>query len=351
MKYEQKSKSHIFLIIIAVAFLAFVAWFLLSPTPSAFIVRLVFESDNYTKRVAMEELTKNSTVRVVSDISYQDTDSRSKLDVYIPQETTGNNVPLPVIIWTHGGGWLSGDKADPAPYFKLLADKGFVVVAPNYTLTPGQKYPYQLHQLNAAHKFIIDHASDYNIDPSKIVLAGSSAGAQISAQFAALITDPAYALEVDIVPAIQPNQMAATVLYCGIYDFQTFARRDNISNWVIHWGVGVTTWSLFGSRSSEDALLSQASPLHNLTSAFPPTFISGGNADPLTTSQSVPFSNKLQTLGVDTITLYYPDDHEPRHPHDNQFILDEDGLANLQSMTDFLRTRLANSHAVAFPEG
>ena len=66
------------------------------------------------------------------------------------------------------------------------------------------------------------------------------------------------------------------------------------------------------------------SSLRHVTSSFPPTYISGGNADPLTEMESVPMAAKLTGLGVDVTTLFWPTDYTPPLPHEYQFRLNLD---------------------------
>ena len=70
------------------------------------------------------------------------------------------------------------------------------------------------------------------------------------------------------------------------------------------------------------------------TKDFPPSYITGGNADPLTAGNSKPFAAKLQSLGVDVTTLFWPEDYTPALPHEYQFRLNLD--AAQQSLTESL---------------
>ena len=81
------------------------------------------------------------------------------------------------------------------------------------------------------------------------------------------------------------------------------------------------------------------STLDHITADFPQTWISGGNADPLTASQSQPFAAKLASLGVPVSTVFYPKDHEPKLEHEYQFHLNLTDAQNaLTSTVDFLRS-------------
>jgi acetyl esterase/lipase len=77
---------------------------------------------------------------------------------------------------------------------------------------------------------------------------------------------------------------------------------------------------------------------YHVTSAFPPTYITGGNGDPLTNAQSKPFADKLEGLGVDVTRLFYSQDHQSSLPHEYQFNLDNaDGKAALVATLAFLK--------------
>src|SRR5947209_20023068 len=61
----------------------------------------------------------------------------------------------PVVIYVHGGGWRSGDKADDsARRIAPLSARGITVVAVNYRLVPHARFPGQLHDLKAAVRWL-----------------------------------------------------------------------------------------------------------------------------------------------------------------------------------------------------
>jgi acetyl esterase len=243
------------------------------------------------------------------------------------------------VIWTHGGAWISGNKSDYAPYYQLLAERGFTVVSLDYSLGPERTYPTPVHQLNEAHAYVVANAERLHVDPSRIVLAGDSAGAQLSSQLAALVTNPEYARELDITPALRPEQLRGVVLNCGIYDVEKMTGGSGI----VGWGAGQSLWAYTGSRDFEDSTaIGQMSTMRHVTDGFPPTYISGGNGDPLTDKQSKPLAAELGGLGVEVTTVFYPEDHEPALPHEYQFDLDnEDGTRALERTVEFLKAHTA----------
>jgi acetyl esterase/lipase len=112
-----------------------------------------------------------------ADVRYGKYD-RDVLDVF--QVKTAK--PAPVLIYFHGGGWLGGEKKsfNPEPVLR----RGIALVAANYRFTTGTRdaAPYPAPMLDCARvvQFVRSKAKEWNIDPNRIALTGSSAGAVIS---------------------------------------------------------------------------------------------------------------------------------------------------------------------------
>lgn len=328
-------------VIVGLAVLIWLA-FVLSPWPSALLIRHVFTSNSQETLAALRKHTPTTPITVTKNQQYQADNKNAYLDVYTPTTAVQANSDLPVVIWTHGGAWVSGDKANTAPYFKLLAEQGFTVVSLNYTLAPEKKYPAQIFEINAAHTYIMANAKRFHIDPNKVFLAGDSAGSQLSAQMAALVTSSAYAKEVGIKPALQPAQMAGVVLFCGIYKMEGLTEANPNLPKLLRWGDDQVVWAFSGSHSKTGPLVRQMSPYYHVTKEFPATFISGGNGDPLTAQQSTPLAKRLEDLGVPLTSLFFEADHQPSLPHEYQFNLDtSDGQQALSQVIHFLQQRSA----------
>ena len=312
--------------IIAGLLIVTVVAFSVSPWPGALIIRKVFT--NGAEKVAGIMLPfAPDNVTSVLDIQYGTGDSFTTMDVFYPDGTT---TPQGTIIWTHGGAWISGNKLTDRTYFQLLASHGYTVVGLNYTYGPEAIYPTAVYQLNTAHRFILDHAREYNIDPGRIVLAGDSAGAQLSSQLAALITNPAYAAEMGITPALAPSQLKGVVLNCGIYEMTSLIGSKGL----LGWGDDISMWAYTGDRDlANSPALAQMSSIRFVTENFPPTYISGGNADPLTEMESVPMAAKLSSLGVAVTTLFWPTNYRPPLPHEYQFRLNLDAAQTALTQT------------------
>ena len=337
--YRKKVFLWVFGVIISVIVMVLIV-FRVSPWPGALIIRAVFESNDVKMLQALQKHQPKAAVTSLLDQPYKQGDKDALLDVYFPESSKNANSRLPTIIWTHGGAWVSGSKANVAPYYKLLAAEGFTVIAANYSLAPEKSYPTAVHQLNQLYGYIQQRAADFNSDTSKIILAGDSAGSQLSSQMAALITNPAYAQEVGVTPNLTPAQLKGVILNCGIYIMHDLAHSDPTIPKIVGWGTDVTIWAYAGTRDFSAPIIKQMSAYYHVTNNFPPTFITGGNGDPLTKVQSMPFAEKLQNHNVAVTKLFYPDDHTPSLPHEYQFNLDNtDGVKALQAIVAFAKNQ------------
>ncbi|WP_223693313.1 alpha/beta hydrolase [Leifsonia poae] len=286
---------------------------LVNPWPSALLIRALFEQGARETVAEMQPYVPKSGIEARRNIAYGDAGSDTSLDVFAP---TGTAKPLATVVWIHGGAWISGDKDNVDPYLQMIASHGYTTVGLNYTVAPEATYPTALKQLNQALAFLVAHADEYGIDPTRIVLAGDSAGAQYASQIAVLATNPDYARQVGVEPGVSKDQLRAVILNCGIYDVRGIPDAPGIGGW----GFRIALWSYLGEKNWSTSAGGKAmSTIEYVTKDFPTTWISGGNADPLTPVQSKPMATKLQGLGVDVTTVFYPEDEKPGLPHEYQF--------------------------------
>lgn len=264
------------------------------------------------------------------------TDPDGRVDVFWPSGVDGTAQRLPTVVWVHGGGWVSGSKSDVAEYGRILASRGFTVVAVGYSIAPESRYPQPVRQTGAALRHVLAHADEYHVDPGRVALAGDSAGAQIAAQVAALVTDAGYAARVGVDAPLTPEQLRAAVLFCGAYDL-SLPRTSRLGGMFL----STVLQSYSGTRHyAADPDLAYASVVDHVTDRFPPAFVSAGNADPLL-AHSRSLVEALSRRAVDVETLFFADDHEPALGHEYQFRLDTDpGREAFERAVEFLRRRL-----------
>jgi len=213
-----------------------------SPWPGALLIRAVFDRDAAKVKAALQAHAPED-VRRIGDQRYGDGPD-TLLDVYLPTSVAGGEQVLPTIVWTDGGAWISGNRRDAAPYFEILASAGYTVVALGYSVGPARQYPTAVYPLNGGLRYLQENAERLHIDRARIVLAGDSAGAQLTSQLAAIVTNPDYAREMGITPALDATQLKGLVLCCGIYNMAALDHRRGVLGWGFHFA----TWSYSGAR-------------------------------------------------------------------------------------------------------
>ncbi|MCR6673919.1 alpha/beta hydrolase [Devosia ginsengisoli] len=321
--------------IVAVLAVALFLAFRLSPWPTVLVIQYAFGKGDAASEA---RLVKHVPPGIVTrtDLPYG-TGPTEIFDLNLPPNAS---TPLPVIVWVHGGAWIAGSKAGVANYLKVLSGQGYATVGVEYSTGYGTSYPTPVRQVNAALGHVSTHAAELGIDPDRIILAGDSAGAQLAAQVANIITDPAYAGQVGIEPQIDPAQLRGVLLVSGAYDMQA----ATVPGGDMSWFVNTVLWAYSGVKDFvEDEQFTLASVAHYVTPAFPPAYITSGNGDPLS-PQAERLAASLSGMGVPVSSLFYPADHAPALPHEYQFNLDTpEGMASLDKMLAFLRTTLASS--------
>jgi acetyl esterase/lipase len=230
--------------------------------------------------IAVSESTAQGTFTSIRDIAYAGDELNShKLDLHIPNGVAG---PLPVVIWIHGGGWQSGDKAlNPNSFQLRYARNGYVVASLNYRLSAEAVYPAQIHDCKAAIRWLRANAAQYNLDTTRFGVWGSSAGGHLAALLGT--TGDVADLEGTVGGNTQySSRVQAVVDWYGPTDFlqmdsQALAQGCAASN---HNSATSAESLLIGCpiQTCPDAV-QRANPLTFLTPDDPPFFIQHGTAD------------------------------------------------------------------------
>lgn len=315
------------IVIIILVFLAFK----LSPWPSVLLIRHYLPDEGPKTAEALKKHIPGG-ISAVLEQQYDRIDKDAFLDVYYPSAISGTDQVLPVIVWVHGGGWIGGSKEGMAGYCKILAGKGYTVVAVDYSLAPGKHYPTPVKQVNTALAYLRLNAKRLHIDAAHFILAGDSGGASIAAQLGNITSNSGYAHLMGIVPAISRAELSGLILYCGPYDVG-MVDLNGKSAFLLN----TLLWAYNGKKDFiNDPFFKTLSVVNYLNSDFPPCFISVGNGDPLK-AHSEALARKLALLHVKVDTLFYPPNYIPNLPHEYQFNLDIDaGKKALERSLHFL---------------
>lgn len=179
---------------------------------------------------------------------------RHQLDVWAPSHP--DNARLPVVIFFYGGGWHAGERGDYGFAGAAFAGQGFLALVPDYRLVPEVRYPGFLEDAALAVRWAVSHVAEYGGDPTKISVAGHSAGAYIAAMLA---LDPRWLGAVQL----PSDTIRAGVLLSGPFDFAPFREWRGRST--------------FGAYHDP----AETQPINHVRADAPPLLLQHGSSDRL----------------------------------------------------------------------
>ncbi|RIW28925.1 alpha/beta hydrolase [Bacillus salacetis] len=116
-------------------------------------------------------------VHKVEDRTLQGPESQLPIRIYTPE----GDGPFPLVVFFHGGGFVYGDlESHDALCRGIVNASQQIVVAIEYRLAPENPFPAAVHDCHAAAKWVYENADELNGDPSRLSVAGDSAGANLA---------------------------------------------------------------------------------------------------------------------------------------------------------------------------
>lgn len=113
----------------------------------------------------------------------------TRIRIYRPQPRLAESPP-PVMTFFHGGGWIVGDLELEDRALRELALAGqFIIVSIDYVLAPEHPFPEPVEDCVNAVRWVHDHATEEGWDADRIVIGGSSAGANLAMAAALSLRD------------------------------------------------------------------------------------------------------------------------------------------------------------------
>ncbi len=229
-----------------------------------------------------------------SNIEYALADNISlTLDVYLPSDVTA---PYPVIVWVHGGAWLTSSKENLECLF--LIKSGYAIVSINYRLSYQAVFPAQIYDCKSAVRWVRANAYKYNFDSNRIGVFGSSAGGHLVALMGT--TNGSAFHEGTVGGNTQYSSSVQAVCdWYGPADFITTCYIRDVDVCIPLSPV----WKLLGgSVSGHLDLAKLASPVYQVTKDDPPFLIMHGTLDPIVPiEQSVELDSVLRKNDVPVI--------------------------------------------------
>jgi acetyl esterase/lipase len=245
---------------------------------------------NETPQRAGEQNVPEGT-RSLRDIAYvHDGHERQKLDLYLPKQK--QDAPLPLIIWVHGGAWLSGSKEN-CPSARFLRH-GYVAASINYRLSQHAIFPAQIEDCKAAIRYLRANAEKYNIDPNRIGVWGASAGGHL----VALLGTSGDAKEFDKGPNLHVSSRVQAV--CDFFGPTDLTKMSAFESSMDHDAPDSPESKLVGGPVQENKeACKRANPITYVSKDDPPFLICHGDKDMLVPhNQSVLLNEALKNAGV-----------------------------------------------------
>lgn len=233
------------------------------------------------------------------DIPYlQDTLKKHLLDIYLPPHAKAKT---PLVIWVHGGGWLSNDKYADMGYMKetiaKIINQGYALASIDYRFSTQATFPAQMLDCNAAISYLYEHASKYGFDTDRFALMGFSAGGHLAAMLGLANNQQ---VEEFYVPGTSKDfKFKAVVDFYGPADLTLFPGAIDAKS---------PEGLLIGAAPLDRPDLAKtASPVSYVDEKDPPFLIIHGEKDDLVSPrQSHLLNSWLQVKGVETELIIVP---------------------------------------------
>jgi acetyl esterase/lipase len=211
-----------------------------------------------------------------------------------PQGAPGQ---LPVILYTHGAGWVFGSTVTHDRLIReLAAGTGVAVVFTKYSLSPEARYPTAIEEIYAVVEWIAEHGSEKRLDGSRIAVAGDSVGGNMSAAITLMAKERGG-------PAI-----VAQLLFYPVTDasFDTESYHQFAEGYALRRDGMQWFWDQYTTDEDQRNEIT-ASPLRATTeqlAGLPKALVITAEADVLR-DEGEAYSRKLREAGVDVAATRY----------------------------------------------
>ena len=208
--------------------------------------------------------------------------------------------PLPVVIMVHGGGLVVGTRKMSRTFCENLAERGFLVFAPEYRRMTETDVFQEIADVTAAFACVSGRIAEYGGDPDRVAVASESAGSFLSVFAVAAMGSPVLREAF----GLSPVSLRVRALACFSGMFYT-TRKDM---------VGLTyARNLYGKKRKDLPYIRYMNPeCPEVTDHLPPVFLVGSEADFLK-SHTKRYAAALRAAGHPCTLIHYKGNRELTH--------------------------------------
>lgn len=233
--------------------------------------------------------------------TYQGTPLR--LGVYRPSESASH---APVLVYIHGGGWVAGDLTSRSANLRWFAERGWLVVSVDYTLSSADRHLWDVtqDQIGCALGWVVANAPRYGGDPARLSVSGHSAGGNLAINTAYLAASGQLRSSCG---GTMPKVSAVSAVYPVVDPAGFYDNPDPALGGRSRGMVGAYTGG--SPQQFPDRYARIASDSH-ITAVAPPTLIVIGEADHLMPLDGTyRFADRAMAAGIDVdlVTVPYAD--------------------------------------------
>jgi len=215
--------------------------------------------------------------QVAANITYLTASNyESKLDIY---SRRGVTTPQPTVIYFHGGFWAAGSKEGSLMSLIPWMEMGWNVVNVEYRLARVAPAPAAVEDCLCALRYVAAQAKTYNIDTSRLVVTGESAGGHLTLTTAMIPESAGLDRPCATIGTSLPK-VAAAINWFGIADVADVIDGPHRANLAVTW---------LGSLPNRDEVAKRMSPLTYVRSGLPPILTIHGDQD-----QLVPYDHAVR---------------------------------------------------------
>ena len=248
-------------------------------------------------------------------------------DVSVRLYSTGSDTAQPAVMYFHGGGWVLGNiQTHDSLCRRLAKSSGCTVISVDYALAPENPFPKPLDDCYSATESIVNRATELNIDPARIAVAGDSAGGNLAAAVSIRARDrsgPPIMLQVLLYPVIAPEFHTES--------YQQFATNHGLTLAGMKW-----FWEQYLGEQDLDplAVVSRTASFEGL----PPAHVVTVEYDVLR-DEGESYARRLAAAGVSTTTKRYDGNLHGFMHFAGMF---DDGLAATEDVALILKSHLCD---------